>query len=64
MQNGKVGMTSGVVGEVLLGLTKFLLGNWKFCWVLVGDEAGKLGLVKIVFKFGVFPVGSREPFKG
>lgn len=57
-------MTSGVVGEVLLGLTKFLLGNWKFCWVLVGDEAGKLGLVKIVFKFGVFPVGSREPFKG
>lgn len=57
-------MTSGVVGGVLLGLTKFLMGNWKFCWILVGDEAGKLGLIKIIFKLGVFPVGSREPFKG
>lgn len=55
MQNGKVGMTPGVVGEVLLGLTKFLWGNGKFCWVLVGDEAGELGLVKIVFKCGLFP---------
>ena len=54
MQRRKVGMTSGVLGEVLLGKTKFLLGNCKFCWVFVGEEARKLGLVKIIFEFGLF----------
>lgn len=64
MCSGEMGMTSGVLGEVRLGLIKFLLGNWEFCWVLVRDEARILGLVKIAFEFGHFPVGSREPFKG
>ena len=39
------------------------VGELEVLLAFMGDEAGKLGLVKIVSEFGLLPIGSTEPFK-
>lgn len=62
-QVGKMGMTYGDLGEVLLEHKKNPVGELDVLLGFRGDEARKLGLVKIISEFGLLPVGSREPFK-
>lgn len=58
-----MGMTSAELGEALLEHKKNPVAGTGRSVRFRGDEARKLGLVKIISGFGLLPVGSREPFK-
>lgn len=60
---GKWGGLLGELGEVLLEHKKNPVGELEVLLAFMGEEAGKLGLVKIVSEFGLLPIGSTEPFK-
>lgn len=64
MQSEKVGITSEL-GEVLLGHNKIPVGELKGLLGFSGVRGWKVGFgLKNISEFGLFVVGSTEPFKG